>query len=61
MADREITPGMTAEAWRDVGYEAGMRGQSHDTGPHDQSEEVFYHWERGYYAAEADRIAEEGE
>jgi len=61
MADLEITPGMTAEAWREVGYEAGHRGLSYDAGPHEQSEEVFYHWERGYYAAQADLIAEEGE
>ncbi|HIE2524014.1 TPA: hypothetical protein ACXLCJ_005406 [Pseudomonas aeruginosa] len=35
-------------------------GLPYEEGPHDQGREVIQHWERGWYAAEADKLVEEG-
>ena len=60
MAAPEITPGMTADDWYDAGYHDNQKGMPYEAGPHDEGAEVVQHWDRGWYAAEADKLAEEG-
>ncbi|HHG6004882.1 hypothetical protein [Pseudomonas aeruginosa] len=60
MAAPEIPPGMTADDWYDAGYHDNQKGLPYEAGPHDEGAEVVQHWDRGWYAAEADKLAEEG-
>ena len=56
MTEPEITPGMKADDWYESGYRDKQSGLPYEAGPHDLAEAVE-HWDRGWYAAEADMRA----
>lgn len=58
MIEPEITPGMTADDWYESGYRDRQSGLPYEAGPHDHAEAVA-HWDRGWYAADAEKRAED--
>jgi len=61
MANSELASVMTAQDWYESGYADYERGRADRTSliPMTRSWRSLKNWERGWYAAEADQVAQE--